>query len=187
MSGSNDLEKQRELRFAEIEAIRKRGHDAHMAYRGLSATFSSMAIRSALLLNGGAMFAGLAFIGALARSDSEESVAGGFIAASVCFIFGIATAALAAFMAYENYEAQSDHEQCTSHKDVLNMSVKFFPEDHKNGMDKVDADNKHWDKEIDFHENKIVKTQRWAIRYGIASYLFFIAACIIVGETMATA
>ncbi|WP_168693120.1 hypothetical protein [Labrenzia sp. 5N] len=176
-----------ELGFSEIEAIRKRGNDTHIAFRNYSVAFSQLALRSAFLMNGGAMFAGLAFLGALSRASDDNTYLTGFIVACACFVVGIIAAAAAALSAYLNYESHSLREQYETKRDALSKSVSHFPDLYVDQQQAVDADNSNWNAEIIKHEKIIIDTQKWAVGFGVTSFILFMIGCVVVGGTMATA
>lgn len=179
-------EKKRETWFAEWDSIRKRGSEASMAYQQLSAGYAMMAVRSSLLLNGGAMFAGLAFIGALARNGNDSPFSVGFIVASACFVLGILSAASCALAAYFNYQSFSNYEIYDSEQKALKKCIEFYPGDFADIKEAVDQDNSFWDKQSRKSESEIALTFKIGVGTGVASYVFFMIGCVVVGGTMAT-
>jgi len=180
-------EKRREIWFAEWDSVRKRGADAFLAYQQLSAGYAMMAVRSSLLLNGGAMFAGLAFMGALARDGNENPFSVGFIVASACFVLGIISAASSALAAYFNYQSFSQAAIFDSDQKALKKCIEFFPGDYSDIQEAVDHDNAFWDEQISKSQDEISLTFKIGVGAGVTSYIFFMIGCIVVGGTMATA
>ncbi len=180
-------EKRRELWIAEIESLRKRGSDTHVAFRNLSGNFSQLAIRSAMVINGGAMFAGLAFIGALTSADAESNYWAGFIAAWVCFAGGIAFAAACTLAAYLNYESHALRELSNTEVEVIRISKSYYPDFYSDQTKAIEDNTAFWSEEIEKHEKIIVTSQKFGLGFAIVSYVLFIVGCTVVGVTMATA
>ncbi|GAB2206053.1 hypothetical protein ROS1_28690 [Roseibium sp. ROS1] len=175
------------LHVTEIGAVLDRGNAKYIASLQLAAAYGQIALRSALVLNGGALFAGLAFMGAIAKGDSLQSISTGFFAASACFVFGIFGAALGSFAAYKNFIHGAEWIVFDTEIEATEKSKKYFSSYYMENREEYENTQLKNTNKRDDVGKKLDQTALFSTVLGISSYIFFTVGCIVVGGTVATA
>lgn len=178
-----------EILRAEVSETNKRGEETNLAFLKLAAEYEQLAIRSAIVLNGGAMFAVLALLGSLARMANASPFSAGFLSAWILFGLGVLAGAGSAGAAYRNSRAFAGRETFVRHKDMKMKEMDWFPEKFTSQEAQAQSIKQisEWSDEIEKRERVINTTARIGDRLGLVSYAFFMVGCIVVGGTMATA
>jgi len=175
-----------ELHASELAAIFDRGNARIIAANQAAASYGQHAIKSALVLNSGGLFAGAALMGAVSEGGNIQSVATGFYVASAFFVAGIIAAAVSSYFARQNQLKWIEWIEIDSEIKALGktrqFNKEFFEKNKMRYLDEMERGATYKakiDAELD-------NTNYCSIILATAAYLVFVVACLIVGGTMAT-
>lgn len=176
-----------ELHATEVAAIFERGNAKIIASRQMAASYGQLAIRNALVLNGGALFAGAALMGALGQGNNLQTIAAGFFIACAFFVAGIITGAMSSYYAYDNLLKWSEWYEQDVDIQATEKTKYFFKDHYLENKEKIDNALNATLAERNKIGSKLSPTNYGSIGLAVVAYFCFTVGCILVGGTIATA
>ena len=170
--------------WQETDALRSRGDAVFIAMHNNSSAFAQLSLRSALLLNGGALFALPAFFASMKTTAEIQKVVPDILWAAQLFVVGILLAALSSFIGYVSYQLFAEIHLGEGGLAAVKVEEREDPE-ASNAMRKARTDY--------FEEVKPWISRRqtgnfiasWAaVICGLSSYVFFCWACYVSGGAL---
>lgn len=159
-----------------ILAIYSRSSGEYVAFHGISAAYGQLTVRSALLLNGGALFAMPAFFAAILGTDEARAVADAIVLAAGLYVAGIIFAALCSALAYANYQAGAFQNLTEGYSEILDVQEQHDQTTfhrNKEWRDNYRTENKRRLRFLD----RFLRWTTWiAVVLGACSYVCFVAA-----------
>jgi len=171
-----------ELVQAKKQEVWERISPQILAHLNASAGYGQLAVRSAMLLNGGALFAFPAFISSTGKlaiiSDTLVLLSGG------SFIAGIVFAAICSYLAYLNFQFNVFSLDWQRLKEFSEIEEGYdYTSKHRMKKDRAEYRN-----ELDAGITKFEKRVWWTMLIGnisgILSYLTFIIGCFLAGVAL---
>lgn len=172
-----------ELTWKETQDAYLRFNPRVIESQRLSAAYAQLAVRSALVLNGGALFVLPAYISTV--SSTDESIPEiTLLVAAAFFIAGILTAVLCAYFAYWNYTFHSwDHEYDL--KKEIQEIKEGYDTTHQIRLEKA---RDRWHEDLDdlkAKNGKRINLTAWiGNALGVISYIAFVVGCYFGGRAM---
>ena len=160
-----------ELQRAEKKEVWDRTNPFFLGFLQASASYGQLATRSALLLNGGALFALPPFAAAM---SGTTNVGPTLIQPASCFVVGIVTAALCAYAAYWNFQYNIAQLGEMVAKEMSEIE-EGYDDTYKHRLQKSRADfQQERTRGITKFGRRISLTLWFANAFGVFSYIAFV-------------
>lgn len=168
--------------WQEANAHLTRANSIYITMHNISASYAQLAVRSAILLNGGALFAMPAFFAAIMGKEVAEAiVVSAMVKAGALFIAGIVAAAVCCLIAYIDYQLNAESERGEAHLETQNLFEKYDADT----FHRMKKDREEYRTEMKTFLQRISKwnsrTSQLGLLSGILSYVFFCWASYIAG------
>lgn len=169
--------------LAEQQDVWERTTPLHLEYMQGSRTYGEVAVKSSLVLNGGALLAFPAYIAAL--GNPGDSLPVGLISTSATlFVVGIIAGAFTALLAYLNFQMHSVIVQVERDQEIEKIEADYdILTQHR--LKKRREANRVWAEGISMRYNKYVDITFWtAVLLGCTAYVLFVAGAYFAGKAM---
>jgi hypothetical protein len=168
----------------QISSIEDRAASYFLSLHAISGDYGQLAVRSALVLNGGAIFAMPAFFAAIQSESEIHQSLNGIVFSATTYVLGIIASALCSFVAYANYQAAAEEFMEEAQLQILEIQERFD--------DVTFHRNQPW-RALNREEKRkrislLSKFGSWTtwigVGLGFSAYFLFCLGCFIAARTL---
>ena len=170
------------LEWKETQDVHTRSIPQKMEFNKIAADFGLLIVKSALVLNGGALLALPAYISAINAEPQADAEL--LYTSAACFIGGIILATLTAYCAYLNFLSHAGIVESQSESEIIEIEEDYdITHQHRLAPHrKVSRDElQKW---TGIHTKIANCTVLLAQIFGLATYVLFIVGCYYGGRVM---
>lgn len=154
-----------------------------IAFNQMSANFAMLAVRSAFLLNGAALFALPPVL--IGFSNNGDSVAASSLYwPAAYFVFGVVASGVCSFVAYINYQIIAESSDNLQRLEYVKWHSDHMPEYYE-------ANKKHFEETKSINLPKLTSANKWAsitawigVIFAAASFGCFFRGCQLAGDVL---
>jgi len=176
------MESSWEQRWKETQDVHQRINGQLTDLLKISADFGLLIVRSAIVLNGGALLALPAYFSAVKNAELLNSTE--LLTAAVWFIVGIILAILTSYCGYVNFQANAHVLMAEREKEILEIE-EGYDTTHKHRLAKDRKFTREYWQKSEEKGTKFVNWTLWLAQiFGFGSYIAFIVGSYCGGLAM---